>query len=106
MIKIILFSLINIVYIFVFLIIFYSVFELPLKKIFKYFIKGNEIIDEEDENEEIDMEEKDEDSNFLMKNKKYLSFNNINLRIKINFFFRKKSHFVKISFNFIFVFNR
>ena len=60
------FSLINIVIIFIFVVLFYSVFELPIKKLFKYFLRGNEIIDEEDENDEEEIEdEKEEDMNFL-----------------------------------------
>ena len=55
----ILFSLINIIYIFALVIVFYSVYELPLKKIFKNILKGNENIDieEDDENDEGDGEE-------------------------------------------------
>ena len=55
----ILFSLINIIYILSLVIVSYSVYELPLKKIFKNIIKGNENIDieEDDENDEGDGEE-------------------------------------------------
>ena len=54
------FSLINIVYIIAFVILFYSIYELPLKKLFKSLIKRNEIIDEEEEENE-EEEEKQED---------------------------------------------
>jgi hypothetical protein len=46
------FSLINCIYIFLFVIVFYSVYELPLKKLFKSFFKKNDIIEEEEEEEE------------------------------------------------------
>ena len=55
------FSLINIVYIIAFVILFYSIYELPLKKLFKSLIKRNEIIDEEEEEENEEEEEKQED---------------------------------------------
>jgi flagellar biosynthesis/type III secretory pathway M-ring protein FliF/YscJ len=44
-------------YIFGFVIFVYSVFELPIKKIFKSLLKRNEIVEEEEEEEE----EEDED---------------------------------------------
>ena len=57
----ILFSLINIVFIFIFVVLFYSIFELPLKKIFKNLLLGNEIIDEEDEENGDEREEEEEE---------------------------------------------
>ena len=48
-----LFSFINLIIIFISVIIFYSIYYLPLKKIFKYCVKKDEIIeDEEDDKEE------------------------------------------------------
>ena len=48
-----LFSFINLIIIFIFVVIFYSIYDLPLKKIFKYCVKKDEIIeDEEDDKEE------------------------------------------------------
>ena len=47
-----LFSFINLIFIFIFVIIFYSIYDLPLKKIFKYCLKKDEIIEEDDDNEE------------------------------------------------------
>ena len=61
----ILFSLINIVYIFVFVILFYSIYELPLKKIFKKLLKRNEIIEEEEEEEEEDEEEEPKEEEIM-----------------------------------------
>ena len=60
-----LYSLINFIFIFIGVIIFYSIYEMPLKKIFKYILKGKEIIDEDDENEkeEEEEEEKEEEDN-------------------------------------------
>ena len=54
-------SLINILYIFAFLILFYSVFELPVKKLFKGLLKRNEIVDEEEEDENDDEDEKEKE---------------------------------------------
>ena len=56
MFNIILYGIINLILIFIVMILFYSFFELPLKKLFKYFLKGKDIIypDEEDEDEEED----------------------------------------------------
>ena len=56
----ILFSLINSLYIFSFVIVFYCVYEFPFKKIFKSILRGNEIIEEEDEEEEDNEEEEEE----------------------------------------------
>ena len=59
------FSLINCIYIFLFVIVFYSVYELPFKKLFKSILKRNEIIeeeeDEEEENDDEDEKEKKEE---------------------------------------------
>ena len=55
------FSLINCIYIFLFVIVFYSVYELPLKKLFKSFFKKNDIIEEEEEEEEEDDNNEDDD---------------------------------------------
>ena len=54
--NIFLYGIINLISIFIVMILFYSFFELPLKKLFKYFLKGKDIIyaDEEDEEEEDD----------------------------------------------------
>ena len=54
-------SLINILYIFAFLILFYSDFELPVKKLFKGLLKRNEIVDEEEEDENDDEDEKEKE---------------------------------------------
>ena len=58
-------SLINFLYIFGFVILFYSVFELPIKKIFKSLLKRNEIVEEEEEeedgNDDEDEKEKEEE---------------------------------------------
>ena len=66
----ILFSLINVLYIFVFVIVFYSVFELPIKKLFKYILKRNEIIEEEeeeeDENDEEAEKEEEKEQNIIL----------------------------------------
>jgi hypothetical protein len=58
--NLILLSLINFMYIFGFVIFVYSVFELPIKKIFKSLLKRNEIVEEEEEEEEEDEDEKEE----------------------------------------------
>ena len=82
--NIILYSCINFIFIFIIVIIIYSCFELPLKKIFKYFLIGNDIIDEEDneeeeeeeeekENEEINDNENDTDEFSNLKNNSYYS---------------------------------
>ena len=42
-------------------IIYYTCYELPVKKIFKYFLKGDEIIEEENDDEDEDEEEQEED---------------------------------------------
>ena len=56
-----LFSFINLIVIFVFVVIFYSIYDLPLKKIFKYCLKKDEIIEEDDDNEEEEEEEENEE---------------------------------------------
>ena len=45
---------------FIFVIIFYSIYDLPLKKIFKYFLKGSEIMEEEEEDSDEEEEEEKE----------------------------------------------
>ena len=56
-----LFSFINLIVIFVFVVIFYSIYDLPLKKIFKYCLKKDEIIeDEEGDNEEEEIKDNKE----------------------------------------------
>ena len=58
-----LFSFINFIVIFIFVIIFYSVYDLPLKKMFKSCLKKDEIIEEEDDdNEEEEVEDNKEES--------------------------------------------
>ena len=47
------------------MIIFYSCYELPLKKLFKYFLKGKEAINSEDDDEEEDESDDDEEGEFL-----------------------------------------
>ena len=54
-----LFSFINLIVIFIFVVIFYSIYDLPLKKIFKYCLKKDEIIGEENEEEEEEEEEEE-----------------------------------------------
>ena len=61
----ILYSLINLIFIILFVIIFYSVYDLPFKKLFKYFIKGSEIIEEEDEEDSDEEEEKEKEEDEL-----------------------------------------
>ena len=56
-----LFSFINLIIIFISVIIFYSIYYLPLKKIFKYCLKKDEIIeDEEGDNEEEEIKDNKE----------------------------------------------
>ena len=56
-----LFSFINLIVIFIFVVIFYSIYDLPLKKIFKYCLKKDEIIeDEEGDNEEEEIKDNKE----------------------------------------------
>ena len=62
----ILFSLINSLYIFSFVIVFYCVYEFPFKNIFKSILRGNEIIEEEEDNEEEEEEKKDETDEQIM----------------------------------------
>ena len=59
--NIIFFSVINFNIIFVAIIIFYSCFDLPFKKIFKYFINGNDIIDQDEEDEDKDSNDDNND---------------------------------------------
>ena len=51
LINVIIFSFIYIIIIFIAVISFYSLYEMPLKKIFKSFFKSNEILDENTEDE-------------------------------------------------------
>ena len=55
-----LFSFINLIIIFISVIIFYSIYDLPLKKIFKSCLKKDEIIEEENEEEEEEVEDNNE----------------------------------------------
>ena len=59
--NIIFFSMINITVVCFAVIIYYTCYELPVKKIFKYFLKGDEIIEEENDDEDEDEEEQEED---------------------------------------------
>ena len=61
--NIILYSLINFIFIFIFIIIFYSIYELPLKNIFKFFLKGNELIEENDDSDDSGEEENENEEN-------------------------------------------
>jgi amino acid permease len=56
-----LFSFINLIIIFIFVVIFYSIYDLPLKKIIKYCLKKDEIIAEENEEEEEEEQEENEE---------------------------------------------
>ena len=61
----ILYSFINLIFVFIFVIIFYSIYDLPLKKIFKYFLKGSEIMEEEEEDSDEEEEEKEKEEEAL-----------------------------------------
>ena len=61
-----LFSFINLIIIFISVIIFYSIYYLPLKKIFKYCLKKDEIIEEENEEEEEEEEENEEEEDCIL----------------------------------------
>ena len=58
--NVILYSMINLIYISIYVIIFYSIYELPLKNLFKYFLKGNDIIEEDDNDDDNEEEEEEE----------------------------------------------
>ena len=60
LINVILFSFIYIILIFIMVIIFYSLYEMPLKKIFKSFLKGDAILEENTEDEASDYYEMEE----------------------------------------------
>jgi ABC-type multidrug transport system fused ATPase/permease subunit len=61
----ILYSFINLIFVFIYVIIFYSIYDLPLKKIFKYFLKGSEIMEEEEEDSDEEEEEKEKEEEAL-----------------------------------------
>jgi len=61
----ILYSFINLIFVFIFVVIFYSIYDLPLKKIFKYFLKGSEIMEEEDEDSDDEEEENEKEEEAL-----------------------------------------
>ena len=68
--NIVLFTLINSIAIIIAMIILYSFYELPLKKAFKFFLKGKELLNnEEDEEEEEEEKNDDEDEGFLLNDK-------------------------------------
>ena len=68
--NIVLFTLINTIAIIIAMIILYSFYELPLKKAFKFFLKGKELLNnEEDEEEEEEEKNDDEDEGFLLNDK-------------------------------------
>ena len=58
--NIFLYSFIDLIVTLLFTIAFYSCFELPFKKIFKFFLKGKEVINNEENNDENDDEENNE----------------------------------------------
>ena len=60
MFSIFLYGIINLILIFINMILFYSFFELPLKKVFKYILKGKDFINSEEEDEEEDDELEEE----------------------------------------------
>ena len=60
--NIIFFSMINIIIVFIVVIIYYVCYELPVKKIFKYFLKGDEIIEEENDDEDEDEKDQEEEN--------------------------------------------
>ena len=45
----------------IFTIVFYSCFELPFKKVFKFFLKGKEVINNEENNDEYEEEDNDDE---------------------------------------------
>ena len=63
--NIFLYGITHLFFIFIIMIIFYSCYELPLKKLFKYFLKGKEAINSEDDDEEEDESDDDEEGEFL-----------------------------------------
>ena len=56
-----LYSLINLFFILIGIIIFYSIYELPLKRMFKYFLKGSDVMEEEDDSDEEEEEENEKE---------------------------------------------
>ena len=69
--NLILYSCIYLIVIFISIIISYSCYELPLKKIFRFILKGKEIIniENEDEDEEGDSDNDDHDEIIILKDK-------------------------------------
>ena len=67
--NMIIYTFMFLILIFIGIIIFYSCFELPLKKIFKCFLKGKEIlnveVEDDDEEEEEDNKDKDNENKIL-----------------------------------------
>ena len=66
--NLVLYSFMNLILILILMIIFYSCLELPLKKIFKFFLKGKEILNLEDDDDDED-EDSDEDEGQYLKDK-------------------------------------
>jgi hypothetical protein len=66
--NLVLYYFMNLILILFLMIIFYSCLELPLKKIFKFFLKGKEILNLEDDDDDGD-EDSDEDEGQYLKDK-------------------------------------
>ena len=58
--NIFLYTFINIILILLFTIVFYCCFELPFKKVFKFFLKGKDALNNEEDNDEYEEEENNE----------------------------------------------
>ena len=65
--NIFLYAFIDIVLILISTIVIYSCFELPFKKIFKFFLKGKEALNNEEDNEEYEAENKEKEEEKLLK---------------------------------------
>ena len=65
--NVILFSMINLIHIFINVIIVYSIYELPLKNLFKYFLKGSDIIEEDDDNDDENEEEEENENQEIIR---------------------------------------
>ena len=57
----VLFTLINTILIFIGMIILYGFYELPLKKAFKYLLKGKELLNNEEDEDDVEVEENEKD---------------------------------------------